>query len=267
MNLERERELKKGSRLANPANSGLHFQYYRLEVAAELLGAEPITVSFGYNKAFEGKRGVTYFPATPGELSAFDLVVMNDLPVAPHPMAHLKEDQLEILRKYVENGGALLIIGGHNAFGGGRHGESPLAELLPVGLKERFDLEWLNPPLTLSPAKGYCTDVDWKRPPVVLSLHTFVSVRPGAKVPVKAGEAPAIVVWRWKNGSVGIIGATCYGIPPEGRVAFWDGKSWPEVLAGTIQWLTDGKEPSTVNGNEGQGVGGVRGCFCGSCVQ
>lgn len=210
---------------------GLHFQYYRIDEAAKLLGADASKVSYSsYDERF--KRGVTYFPASLSELSQFDLVVMNDLPISPRPTAVLDDSQVRIVRQYVEGGGALLVIGGHNAFAGGGYGESVLADLLPVAVKERFDVEWLQPPARLT---GWGT----KNSPVVIWRHRFNGLKPGAEVLLKAGDLPAIVVGQWQKGRVGAIGATCYGIPPKGTTPFWDWPEWPKVMAETIRRLVN----------------------------
>lgn len=218
---------------------GLHFQYYRLDEAAQLLRAEPIKVSYGYHKAFEGKRGVTYFPSSASEMAQFDAVVMNDTPIHPRPTAQLGEPQLKILCDYVQNGGVLLVIGGHNAFAGGGYGQSLLAELLPVDVKERFDVEWLKPPVALSAVGDHFADLDWRKPPVVVWMHRFAGVKPGAETLLTAGNDPAIVIWRWHKGRVGVVATTCYGIPSKGQVGFWDWKEWPKVVAATLERLTD----------------------------
>jgi len=92
---------------------------------ALLLNADALTPGLrraGYDVATELPAGE---PAG-GELGGFDLVVIRDLPITKFP------DRGESVRRYVEGGGGLVVVGGPRAFGPGGWGGTPLSECLPV---------------------------------------------------------------------------------------------------------------------------------------
>ncbi|WP_373044563.1 glutamine amidotransferase [Vulgatibacter sp.] len=62
------------------------------------------------------------------QLKSFDLVVFQNFAYRPYRM----EGYLPNIRKYVEEGGAFVMVGGENSFGEGGYQSSPLAEMIPV---------------------------------------------------------------------------------------------------------------------------------------
>ena len=85
-----------------------------------------------------GAAGVTYgFPRTQAELSAFDCVILSDLPARL-----LTRSQMDWLMQWVRNrGGGLLMAGGSGSFSSGKWDETPLADLLPVSFR---DSRWVR---------------------------------------------------------------------------------------------------------------------------
>jgi uncharacterized membrane protein len=65
-----------------------------------------------------------------GELKAFDLVILDNLPLH----VYLNEKHLEAIREFVRSGGGFALIGGPNMADGGRIVSAPMGEVLPVGL-------------------------------------------------------------------------------------------------------------------------------------
>ena len=64
------------------------------------------------------------------EIGNFDLVVVHNFPLGTYFL--LEETHLRRLRQFVEEGGAVLFIGGDRALRAGKVHETPAAELLPV---------------------------------------------------------------------------------------------------------------------------------------
>jgi uncharacterized membrane protein len=64
------------------------------------------------------------------ELGSFDLVILQNFNYKPYGIGVY----LPHLRRYVENGGGLAMIGGDLSFSSGEYAETPLAEVLPVRL-------------------------------------------------------------------------------------------------------------------------------------
>ncbi|WP_139228231.1 glutamine amidotransferase [Planctomicrobium piriforme] len=77
--------------------------------------------------------GTTFrFPTTPGELSAFDCVILSDVSADRFTPA-----QLDLLKDWVEQrGGGLVMAGGPNSFAAGGWKSTVLADVLPVNLDE-----------------------------------------------------------------------------------------------------------------------------------
>jgi SAM-dependent methyltransferase len=71
------------------------------------------------------------------ELGSFDLVILHNFDAVPHQV----EQYLDNIARYVEEGGALVLIGGDLAFTDLGYGLPELAALLPVDTRGRAPLE------------------------------------------------------------------------------------------------------------------------------
>lgn len=80
----------------------------------------------------EGFAELRSLPNTPDFWEGFDVVIIGDLDAS-----YWKEDVLEALRRRVEEGAGLLLLGGYHALGPGGYGETPIAAILPVDLGGR----------------------------------------------------------------------------------------------------------------------------------
>lgn len=83
------------------------------------------------------------FPRTPGELAAFDVVVVSDVGANTFLLTRAvfnrgcnEPNRLEGLRSYVENGGGLVMVGGYLSFSGvdgkASYANSPIGAILAV---------------------------------------------------------------------------------------------------------------------------------------
>lgn len=82
-------------------------------------------------KALEHELSLIPFPVDEifdKQLKSFDLVIFQNFAYRPYRM----EGYLPNIRKYVEEGGAFVMVGGENSFGEGGYQSSPLADMLPV---------------------------------------------------------------------------------------------------------------------------------------
>ncbi len=78
------------------------------------------------------------YPMALGELSSFDLLVLDNVPA--FQLTHAKMESIE---KYVRDlGGGLLVIGGSRSYGAGGYFRTPLERILPVDMRPpaRLDL-------------------------------------------------------------------------------------------------------------------------------
>ncbi len=65
-------------------------------------------------------------------LSSFDLLIFQNFKYDPF----IDKEYLGNIRKYVQNGGAFLMIGGELSFQGGGYSRTPIEEILPVNFRE-----------------------------------------------------------------------------------------------------------------------------------
>ncbi|HEY3417747.1 MAG TPA: hypothetical protein VGM23_12760, partial [Armatimonadota bacterium] len=153
---------------------GMFHDYYRLPEAAKAIGAD---LKYGSYRIFVYGPSLSYFPNNYSELMGYDAIVMNNVPIEA-----LDEVTMQYLRDYVEHGGALLVIGGHWAFGGGGYKGTALEALLPMTVKGPFDvLPVKNGKITPAlPGDGNVGTL-WVQDG---------DVRPQAQVLLRAGKAP-----------------------------------------------------------------------------
>lgn len=77
------------------------------------------------------------YPLTLSELSAYDLLVLDNVPAF-----QLSYAKMETIEKYVRDlGGGLLVIGGSQSYGAGGYFRTPLERILPVDMRPPARLE------------------------------------------------------------------------------------------------------------------------------
>ncbi len=171
----------------------------------------------------------------PAELMRLKAVIIGDV-----PSTFFKPEQLETIASLVEQGGAVLLMGGKSSFGTAGFAGTPLARVLPVQLQrlpaymeKRFQVE-LTAEGRAHPAFQGITQ-SWAKAPELISLMAVGEVKPGATVlmettdgarlPVvvvhRFGRGKAIVVltdctWRWKLGM-----AEGGGVQEDLQALFW----------------------------------------------
>ncbi len=79
-------------------------------------------------------RKLAALPARDEDFKMFDVIILGDL-----DRSFLSRDQLSRLRKFVSDGGGLLMLGGRNSFGPGGYAGTEVAAILPVAVKGRSD--------------------------------------------------------------------------------------------------------------------------------
>lgn len=82
-----------------------------------------------------GGRKLDHLPTTDEDCGLFDVIVLGD--VDSTFWTRGRAGRLGRLRKFVNDGGGLLMIGGHNSFGPGGYDKTELAEVLPVVMGSR----------------------------------------------------------------------------------------------------------------------------------
>ncbi|MDE2291660.1 MAG: hypothetical protein KGL53_06225, partial [Elusimicrobia bacterium] len=164
------------------------------------------------------------FPATEifvNSLSQFDLFILQDF---AYWRFNLPQAYLENLRRFVAQGGALLVISGSNALAKGGYRGTPLEDVLPVNLTDRPD-EFVpglfkprvaapdNPLLNLGLPKDEAAAL-WKELPPLDGWTRFSSVKPDASVllahpterTAAGGPLPVVAVRSYGKGKVMLVG-------------------------------------------------------------
>ena len=81
--------------------------------------------------AIDGRK-LEGFPTTDADFELFDVLILGDL-----DSSYLTRTQMARIRAFVQDGGALLMLGGSNSFGPGGYGGTDLETVLPVVMGQR----------------------------------------------------------------------------------------------------------------------------------
>ncbi|MCX5660293.1 MAG: glutamine amidotransferase [Planctomycetota bacterium] len=225
--------------------TGLWHRFYRLD---EALARAKFSITsqswasatngFGFAGPWEGDYGSGL-----EHLPALDVCATNDVIVLCNVNGRaLPQELLAGLKRHVERGGGLLMLGGRFAFGPQYRGTPALAELAPVEFGEKLDLRAEPAGLALRP-----TDDPWAKPlagltwdksPALFWRHE-VKPKPGAHVVLEAGGQPALVLGTFGKGRVALFAGTVLGEPGAGTLPFWEWSDWPAALGATMDWLAE----------------------------
>lgn len=201
------------------------------------------------------------FPATEifvSNLFQFDLFILENF---AYWRFNLPTAYLENLKRFVAQGGALLVIGGSNAFTKGGYQGTPLEETLPVSLlAEADDFEaGLFKPVVAAPknpllqlgADPESTAELWDALPPLDGFSRFTAVRPGASVllahPSRTTESgqplPVVAVREYGRGKVMLVGTDStwrwkLGGSRDWKIASFYARFWSRA----VQYLTGSLE-------------------------
>ncbi|MBI5239510.1 MAG: hypothetical protein HY926_03490 [Elusimicrobia bacterium] len=175
-------------------------------------------------------------------ISQFDLFILENFSYQRF-RAQIPPAYLDSLRGFVAAGGALLVVGGENAFSLGGYRGTPLDELLPVRLSARvpdfipgrFQARPAAPshPLLQVADSAEESRAAWAALPELDGYGQFVSVRPGSTVlavhpqaRTEAGEpAPIFAIRDYGRGKVMLVSSD---------------STWRWRLGGALDWRTSG---------------------------
>jgi len=196
----------------------------------------------------------TDFPYTMEEINKFDAVILSDigsntllLPPETFKFGKRMPNRCDLLRDYVIEGGALLMMGGYLTFtginGSGRWGATSVQEVLPVELTPYDDRaehpEGIRAQVAIAshPVVAGISG-DW---PFLLGYNKATPVT-GAEIPVTFGGDPLIALIRRGKGRCGIFSSDCgpHWAPKE----FTSWEHWPRLWGNFLNWLIDKQEVS-----------------------
>jgi len=197
---------------------GLWSDLYQCETAFAMLGGVRIVNVWHWPDGVSGT-----FPGTAEEFARYDLVILANV-----NGRSLRPDGRALLKRYVESGGAVLMLGGYYAFGAEYHG-TELAEIAPVEFMDHPDLVACPTGARIEPVKdGAQPRVFWR--------HN-VTPKPGARVVLTADGQTLLITGTFGKGRVAVFAGSVMGDPATGQLPFWEWNQWPAVLAETMVGL------------------------------
>ncbi len=191
------------------------------------------------------------------QIDTFDLVILQDfawLPFSAEESALGVDRYFSSIERYVEGGGALLMIGGENSFGDGHWDQTPVENVLPVvgaGLppsEERFAVrltgEGRRHPVTAIAEDGEASARAWASLPPIAGLN-LVRAKPGARVllehsllSVGGANAPVLVAAEEGRGrSLALMtdSSWFWSLPAEGQGI--TSRAYDHFWNNAIRWL------------------------------
>lgn len=188
------------------------------------------------------------FPGTAEALAAYDVVILSDigtntLLIHPDTFTASKSlpNRLALIRDFVANGGALVMIGGYLTFQGidgkARYAGTAVEAALPVTISTSDDRveapEGVRPRVTQPnhPIVKGLPD-EW---PAILGYNR-VRARPQADLLVTVGNDPLVAVWSYERGRALAFTSDCgpHWAPPD--FVNWEG--YGRFWANAAAWLT-----------------------------
>ncbi|HIQ83798.1 MAG TPA: cytoplasmic protein [Candidatus Pullichristensenella stercorigallinarum] len=183
------------------------------------------------------------FPRSAEALSQYAAVFFSDvgantlnLPMNVFMRQQPTLNKLDLVREYVENGGAFCMIGGYLSFQGiqGRaaYKRTPIEEILPVTLLEGDDRVEKSGGIcveAVDPSHAALTGIPAQWPQIL--GYNRLNSKEGAQVPVKVGNDPLLVLGSYGKGRTCAFATDC--APHWAPVPFctWEGY---KVLWGNI---------------------------------
>ena len=186
------------------------------------------------------------FPDSAEALAAYDVVILSDIGAntlllrdSTFMRSEVNSNRLQLLQSYVEQGGALLMIGGYLTFQGvegkaAYHG-TPVEDVLPVVLSA-FDDRRENP-------QGVVPEVVDAQHPIVQGLIGWPAMlgynrsvlRPDAHLVASIGGDPLIAVRTVKAGRTAVFSSDCSAHWGPPGFTSWDG--YGRLWINLVLWL------------------------------
>ena len=187
------------------------------------------------------------FPYTMEELKTYSCVILSDigantlmLPSQTFTKSIKMPDRTKVIRDYVMDGGALLMIGGYLTFSGvdakGKWHDTAVQEVLPVEV------------LTVDDRMEHCDGIS----PIVVKDHVSLKGIPEkwpdvlgynktipkteAEVAVMIGDDPLVAFSEYGKGKSAVFTSDCapHWAPPE----FCEWEGYAKIWKGIMDWLT-----------------------------
>lgn len=189
------------------------------------------------------------FPGSMDELKAYDIVMFSDvgantmnLPMNVFVNLKPQPNRLRMVKDYVADGGAFVMIGGYLSFQGiqarGAYKRTPIEDILPVTLLEGDDRMEMSEGIAagvVAPEHPVLKGVpeDW---PQLLGYNKLLP-REDADVPVMINGDPFIALGRYGRGRTCAFATDC--APHWAPIDFCTWKGYFTIWENLIAWLTE----------------------------
>lgn len=202
----------------------------------------------GYEVTFLPNHLATdQFPFTMEELKEYDCVILSDigantllLPTPTFTKSIKMPNRANLIRDYVMEGGALLMIGGYLTFSGvdakGKWHDTAVQEVLPVEVltvDDRMEhCEGIKPVTIKNHEALREITEEW---PEVLGYNKTIA-KPEADVVAMVGDDPFIAFGTYGKGKSAVFTTDC--APHWAPQEFCDWKCYDLIWKGMLEWLT-----------------------------
>jgi uncharacterized membrane protein len=188
------------------------------------------------------------------ELENFDVLIFDNFSFRPYfPYYYL-----ENIAKYVDQGGAFLMLGGEQSFGGGGYADSPLEAILPVELHRParpYAVASVRPGLTgagkTHPISQLSPDPEenlriWSRLPPLRGYNPALRAKPGATVlavlgtdgsPGESGPPLMTVMTAGQGRTMAILTDSLWRWNFEMVGSGWGNQPYLRLVKSAIHWL------------------------------
>jgi uncharacterized membrane protein len=199
---------------------------------------------------------------TPERLKGFDVVILGDM-----EGNFLSEAEYQTLVRWIDQGHALLVLGGYSSFGSLGFRTTPLADLLPIVFADKEPFQSEDPfvlQLTeegqrhpiFEVSSGHEKDMDlWKSAPQLLGSSVVQRAKPAASVLainpnviIEGRRAVVVATQRYAAGQVMVLAAdTTWRWTRFTRIAGQSDTLYARFWSQTLRWLSgrsrDDKRP------------------------
>jgi uncharacterized membrane protein len=203
----------------------------------------------GYEVEFiPNHRASSEFPTSEEEINKYQVLILSDIganTLLLHPDTFEKSipttNRLKLIKKYVENGGGFLMIGGYLSFQGvdgkARYKDTPVEEVLPIEIKpidDRVEVpEGMYPEVTEDHVITAGLDKKW---PMFLGYNQFKAADKAVVLAKsKENNDPFLVAGKFKKGRTAAFASDC--APHWGSKDFIEWDQYDKLWGQLIDWL------------------------------
>ncbi|MDO5690359.1 MAG: glutamine amidotransferase [Tissierellia bacterium] len=206
--------------------------------------------SGGHTITYIPNHRVQYdFPSTREELADFDVVMLSDigsntllLPDLVFMKGQKQPNKCELIKEFVLEGGAFIMVGGYMAFSGidakSRYGMTAIQDVLPVTclqVDDRVETPEGIYPVVVDAESPVLAGVEGEWPHFLGYNKTIA--REEAKMVATIGGDPFIAIGQYGKGKSAVFTSDC--APHWGPVDFIEWKHYPTFWNNLIQQVTE----------------------------